>query len=191
MDLAALAALRSPCDIEIGGLLYEVQPVPLQAWIRAALEPHPILPLLDFDAARRLMRRVYDDEVDMDDLVEAWHDALEVFSGLDWWAALRLLQVIADSWSDFAGELVLRGQDALTLPLDAALAAVWTLVKRNTTDDLKLMQLTDQVFKAPPEVAGDEPAPLWTPEDEGAEWLKAAAAQGGRVPSADAPTRIR
>lgn len=178
MDVAAFTALRSPLEVTVGGLLYDVDPPGLQAWAAALAEPIPLLGLLPHDQAQRLNRRLRDDDVDLADLTTALHDVLELSADFPWHVTVTLLRSLVASWADFSGALGKRGVDALALPLDQAVSTMWALLQDACADDDARAQLRRDLWEPPAgSAASQAPAePLWTPEDEGADWLKAAAA---------------
>lgn len=195
MDLAALAALRQPVDLLIGGLLYEVRPRPVIDWIRSLTESSPFLELLPYDVAVRLSERLhdpYDTDVDHEVLEDAWREALESHSGWRWWEAIRLLAQLVHEWHTVSGELALRGVDLRDSPLDLALDAVYRLVFRNL-DEKQTREREEWLHKVPPELEGTDEAPErhgFTPEEQAAAFFTAARSSGAARPSAGAPARL-
>lgn len=174
--------LRQDLVIEVSGEFYTVRgDLDLRAWLSALHEPLPLLAVLPFREAQALNRRSYDndDDVDVQDFADGWHEALKAATGMDWWVAERLMLALVGDWSELAGMLLLKGIDALTAPPDMVLSALLAMALEGRDDKERRKFLTQLTTPpVPPRGAPRGARPGFSPEEQGAAFL---AAQNART----------
>jgi len=148
----ALAALKVwGVEIELGGKTYHIPPVPAAGWFVAILrgEPMPIVPGMVLDEEQAdLIEDMALGLVDLDDVVDAEREALEIASGWRWWAADRMIRSAAHEWKIVSGQLIRRGVDLSTLPLGAVLNALYAMATE-TLDQQKRIAFELELNRPP------------------------------------------
>lgn len=180
MDPLTLAGLREPYLVEVAGGFYTVEVHPLTTWVAAQTEPLPLLAVLSMPEARELNARTYDrdDDIDVPDLEQGWHDALTAATGMDWWVAERLLAALIGDFAELAGRLHLKGVDALSSPLDVSLHALLAMAVEGASEKERRKFLGD-LYKPPMPPAGASKRstkvapPGFSPEEQGAAFVAA------------------
>jgi len=175
-----------PTSFELDHEVYELtgswacllEHLPLVSWQTGVLYA-----LLDPDDADALDDRL-DDEDDpliLGDVQRVAERLVEQATGRKWWVAQKLYGALAVSWVDIDGALALRGVD-LTARL-AEPARVCNLVHAWLVQgaDQQGRERFDAQLETPPPGIDLEASPLWTPEEEGSEFLAALSTSGGRI----------
>jgi hypothetical protein len=149
----ALAALRIwALDVELGGEVFTVPARPAADWFVAILDddvPLPLIPgLMDSDAEDRISDMLLDGEIAAEDIAVRSRELLTAAAGRPWWEADRLIRSSGESWHIIGGELTRLGVDLGTVPLAAALNAIYVVCVR--TMDEKERNKFDIDLRMPP-----------------------------------------
>lgn len=165
-----VASLRPcPVDVELGGWVYTIPPLPAADWIEAVLDG-AIFPGLLRDRAteRDVLSLLAQDEATTDELVEANRAALEVAAGRSWWSADRLIRSAMHEAVRpvLLGSLLGDGLSLRSLSLGAFCDAVYARAVYGLDED-KRGEL-DAELNLPPAEAADE---LWDDAEAEADFL--------------------
>lgn len=134
--LAALDIVGA--EVDIAGHTYDVPPLSAAQWFALVLRPDVSLPLvatLSHEDQFEVMQALLLGLLEIDELVECTRALLEAMSGWRWWEADRLIRSSAASWRTIGGELARLGLDLRTIPLAAALNAIYAICCRSMDKD--------------------------------------------------------
>lgn len=141
--------------VTVAGRRVRIPPRKAADWLLVAWNGGGIkylLELAELEDTEWLAMAMLDDEVDLDTVTAAGHEALEMASGWRWWIAENLLLGTGAAWHRIGGELLLRGVRPAEVNLGEWLAAVYSALTRNGTE--KDVQAFDQKLAIPPASAG-------------------------------------
>ena len=136
-------------EVELAGRILRIPPLPAGEWL-------PYLLRLDLMGLRRLTediglrRMLLDGTVTYAELEEALTLLLEAAAGRSMWCTLALASVAADHWHVVGGTLARRGVRLETLPLGAALDAIYGTLTANM-DEKSLAQFHAVLDRSGPE----------------------------------------
>lgn len=156
-DVDPLAALKCwAIKVYVGEYVFVIPPLPAAAWFVAILgeEPLPILSMLNEDDQQTLDDAFADGVIDLDELIEAQRDALELASGWRWWSADTMIRSAGAQWRQVGGAMARRGIDPGVLPLGAVLNALYALATEGRDDNERLK--FDLELDRPPAELGEE-----------------------------------
>lgn len=141
--------------VRVGTGRVRVPPRTAADWLLAAWGGGGVKYLLELgetEDTEWLAMAMLDDEVELDQVVDAAHEALEQASGWKWWIAENLLLGCGAAWPQIGGELMLRGVRPAEVNLGQWLAATYSALTRNGTE--KDVNAFDQKLAMPPASAG-------------------------------------
>lgn len=129
-------------DVELGGVVYRIAPRPAITWIIPLVDGDwfGIVPGLLDPAESSIDEALDNGTITHIECLRAARDAVSAASGLPWWSALRLVQVLAET-PELAGGLVVNGVDVTTASLGAVTQALYSMIIRET--DSKQRQKID------------------------------------------------
>lgn len=147
MDVDPAASMRCwAIDIEVGGHVFEVPPLPAADWFPVLTSGDPSL-ILDLLTSRSedLDELLLSGQISGADLNEALRDAVEEATGRQFHAAFVLATVAASQWPIVNGHLAQRGFRWDVMPIGAALDAIYALVVGNMEEGprVKFLRLLD------------------------------------------------
>lgn len=138
----------TPVVFTVGGLDYELPPLPAADWLNTLMQPWTPDDLLLDLVPNGVQVALRIEPEDVEPLVLA---LIEEASGRDWWVALRLVGAVQGGWSVLGPEMILQGVDPERLSLAAWLDAMTLLILRAMNKDDHAMFLS-QVELPPVEV---------------------------------------
>lgn len=150
-DLALASLDMWGVEVELGGQVFHVPPLPASEWFVAILsnEAWPIIPgMCSDEEAERLFDMVLLGEVRDAEVVRANRDALSEVAGWRWWEAERLIVSVAAFWKQLGGLLLSQGVKLNDSSLGAVLATVYSLAAINMKPEDKIA--FDAQISAPP-----------------------------------------
>ena len=165
MAADALAALEIwGFEVELGGETFAVPPLPAAQWFVAILTedvPLPLIPgLMSGADEERITDMLLDDTINADLIVTRSRELLTAAGGRPWWEVDRLIRSSAASWHIIGGELTRLGVDLGSVPLAAALNAIYVICVR-TMDEQERNKFDIDLRLPPVGVEGVKPEDLY------------------------------
>lgn len=185
---AALAALRVwAIEVDLGGEVYRIPPLPAAVWFTAVLsgEAVPIVPtLLEPADQEAVLDRMLRREITRADVDRANREALGAAAGWKWWVAERLIVSAAAEWRIIGGLLQGAGLDLQRMSLGAVLSAMYAMAVTNMKREDRFA--FDAQLNAPP--VGYSDAREWYDESKYADaFADLLAAHRQTLPKVDKP----
>ena len=138
MKADPLASMRCwAVEIELGGRIYTVPPLPAVGWWPILAEERLAAVLNLLEDSGDLDDRLLDGEINSAELEQALTEAVEEVSGRTMHEALVIVSVAASAWWWIGGRLARHGFRWDVMPLAAALDAVHGLLMENLTEEFK------------------------------------------------------
>ena len=145
-------------EVELGGWVYDIDPLPAIDWISAVLDPSgmAIVPgLADEEMYRDVVLGMANKTIAPEEVAEAAQDALGAVAGRPWWVADRLIRSAThpEVWTIVHGRLKLAGFNVQVESIGAFCDAVYALCIENMSEEQR--NRLDFELSTPP--AGVEP----------------------------------
>jgi hypothetical protein len=134
VDVDPLASLRVwAVDVEVGGRTFEVPASPASDWfpVLAGGDPLKIMDLVDQSGSDGLDELILSGDFDLEELGESLADAVREVTGRPPMVAYVLAYVAKTHWMTINGVMVSGGFRWDTMPIGAALDAIYSIVTRN------------------------------------------------------------
>lgn len=142
MDVDPAASVQCwALEIDLGGRTFDVPALPASAWFPILLDGNPLLVLTlieDGPGDDELDDLLLSGQLGRDELMEALTVAIEQAAGRTFHAAFVLAQVAAMQWAAISGSLAERNFNWSTMPLGAALDAIYTIVAKHLDKDAQV-----------------------------------------------------
>ncbi len=139
--------------VTFAGQSWDLRGVSAYTWVGAVLhDPVSLAEVVPGLLRARDTDRLYEAWTEYPDLDErctrAARKVLGRVAGREWYRAVNLIEMIAESWTHFNGSLLLKGCDARKMELSSWLDAAYILLIRNQ-DDGELKKIEFRLSKTP------------------------------------------
>lgn len=146
-------------QVPLGTSVLEIRPLPAIDWLQFLLSPTPDLDGMIASIMPEVEDYVYDNDLRFIELYKISLGILGLVSGRQWWVALRIISVAANSWDILGPKLTISGVDASQISLASWLDLVLYLAIESM--DPKKVTMFNLKIEAPPppNLYGLEPNP--------------------------------